>query len=68
MKKSLQPVKQSNIKLNILNNKTNKYMKTQKPKSLNDHKPLYYYTDNNIKLPKDYHMFNGLVIPLYGSK
>ena len=41
-------------------------MKTQKPKSLNDHKPLYYYTDNNIKLPKDYHIFNGLVIPLYG--
>ena len=43
-------------------------MKTQKPKSLNDHKSLDYYTDNNIKLPKDYHIFNGLVIPLYGSK
>ena len=43
-------------------------MKTQKPKSLNDHKPLSYYTDNNIKLPEYYFTFNGLVIPLYGSK
>ena len=43
-------------------------MKTQKPKSLNDHKPLDYYTDNNIKLPEYYFTFNGLVIPLYGSK
>ena len=43
-------------------------MKTQKPKSLNDHKPLYYYTDNNIKLPEHYFTFNGLVIPLYGSE
>ncbi len=64
----MQLVKQSNIKLNILKNKTYKYMKTQKPKSLNDHKSLDYYTDNNIKLPEYYHMFNGLVIPLYGSK
>ena len=61
----MQSIKQLNIKLNILKNKS---MKTQKPKSLNDHKPLSYYTDNNIKLPKDYHIFNGLVIPLYGSK
>ena len=43
-------------------------MKKQKPKSLNDHKSLDYYTDNKIKLPEYYHIFNGLVIPLYGSK
>ena len=43
-------------------------MKKQKPKSLNDHKSLDYYTDNNIKLPEYYFTFNGLVIQLYGSK